>query len=208
MIKDPQVAKLLADPIRRGILHNLRHQELSPFQLAKVLGKNVSSISYHLHPLEKAGLIELSKTRVTGNLVKKFYRATARTFVISYTLSEGLVPGSEEIVKQSKEVYLRAASSLDAFGHRVTDEEIEKWAEMIDRYSSMRGAAYEEVIASQKKPTHLERPALQLLLGLLTQVRLYRNPEYIEMMRRVSRELSEREAEKAVVRSKNRRVSV
>jgi DNA-binding transcriptional ArsR family regulator len=40
IIKDPDVAKLLADPTRREILHLLRHQEMSATDLAKALNKN------------------------------------------------------------------------------------------------------------------------------------------------------------------------
>lgn len=190
MIKDPQVAKLFADPTRRGILHNLRHGEMTSGELARVLDKNVSSISYHLAALEKVGLVELSRTRVKGNLIEKFYRATARMFVISYTLSEGLVPGSGDIAKWTKEICRSAASNLVAFGYRVSIEELEEWAELIERHASLEQAAYEGVIAKQKFPTHLERPALKIILSLLTHVNLYGDSRYVELVERISRELS------------------
>jgi DNA-binding transcriptional ArsR family regulator len=55
IIKDPEVAKLFADPVRRDILHSLRFREMTVCQLAKALDKNVSSISYHLNALELGG---------------------------------------------------------------------------------------------------------------------------------------------------------
>jgi len=193
VIKDPQIAKLFADPIRRSILHNLRHQEMPPSQLAKVLDKNVSSISYHLDALERAGLVELSRTQVRGNLIEKFYRATARMFVISYTLSEGLVPGSEDVAEWSREVCRHAASNLTAFGYIVPAAEVDKWTELIERYTSLEKAMCEEVIARQTSPTQLEQPALKLIVGLLTHVYLNRKSEYVELMGEISGKLNEKD---------------
>ncbi len=193
IIKDPQVAKLFADPTRRDLLHNLRHREMSPCQLAKILNKHVSSISYHLNALEEAGLVELSRTEVKGNLVEKLYRATARKFIISYTLSEGLVPGSEDVAKWTKEMCHRAATNLAAFGYSIPPGEMDEWAELIERYAALEKVASEEVISGQISPTRLESPALKLLLDVLTHVHLHRNPEYFEIIEKISQKLSIRE---------------
>ncbi len=193
IIKDPEVAKLLADPNRRDILHNLRCQEMTPHHIAKILGKNVSSISYHLNALEKAGLVEQSRTSVKGNLIEKFYRATARVFIISYTLSEGFVPGSEDIAKWSKEICKQAVSSLEAFGYEISDKEMNRWLKPIEKYASMENVAYEDVILRQIRPTNIGRPALQLILNLLAHVHLYRNPEYLKILKEISQELNKKE---------------
>jgi len=199
IIKDPQVAKLFADPTRRGLLHNLRHREMSPCQLAKILDKHVSSISYHLNALEEAGLVELSRTEVKGNLVERFYRATARRFIISYTLSEGLVPGSEDVAKWTKEICHQAATNLTAFGYSIAPEEMDEWVELIERYVALGNVASEEVVSGQVSPTRLESSVLKLLLDVLTRVRLHKNPEYFETMEKISQKLSIRE-EKVVGR--------
>jgi len=172
---------------------------MSPCQLAKVLNKHVSSISYHLNALEEAGLVELSRTEVKGNLVERFYRATARMFIISYTLSEGLVPGSEDVAKWTKEICHRAAANLAAFGYSIPPEEMDEWAELIERYVALGKVASEEVISGQVSPTRLESPVLKLLLDVLTRVHLHRNPEYFEIIEKISQKLSMRE-EKVVGR--------
>ena len=77
-----------------------------------MLGKNVSSISHHLSVLERAGLIKQTRTLVKGNLVERYYRALAWRFIISYTLSEGLIPGSEDISRWNKEICRNAAENL------------------------------------------------------------------------------------------------
>lgn len=166
---------------------------MTPCQLAKVLGKNVSSISHHLTALERAGLVEQSMTRVKGNLIEKFYRATAKMFIISYTLSEGLVPGSEDIAKWSREICKQAISSLASFGYNMPPERMSSLLELIEKHVALEKIAFEEVISKQVSPTHVGHPALQLLLDLLAHIYLYKNPEYREIMDKILKELRREE---------------
>lgn len=190
IIKDPEVAKLFADPCRRSILHNLRKGEMTPYQLAKALGKNVSSISHHLKALEKAGLVEQSRRVVRGNLIEKFYTAKAKMFIISYTLTEGLVPGSEDIAKWSKEIYKRAISGLEAFGYKVSEEKMNEFLKLIERYASFQKMTYEEIVNMQKFPSRLHHHELKLVLSLLAHVHLYNNSEFLEVLKELSDELN------------------
>ncbi len=189
VIKDPETAKLFADPCRRSILFNLRHYEMTPYQLSKILGKNVSSVMYHLNALEKNGLVELTRSLVKGNLIEKFYRATAKKFVISYTLSEGLVPGSEDIARWSKEICRSAVTSLDGFGYNVPKGKMDKLLSLVEKYSSSEQIAYEEVVSQQKAPVHVNHPALRLLVSLLTDIHLYKNPDFLNVLNEISSEL-------------------
>jgi len=186
IVKDPEIAKLFADESRRDILHNLRHREMTAYQLAKILGKNVSSISHHLNALEKAGLVEQSRTAVKGNLVEKFYRATAANFVISYTLSEGLVPGSEDVARWSREVCKGAIESLEAFGCELSAGKEDELLELVEKYSSLEKVAFEEVISRQKMAVNVARPALKLLLSLLVNIQLSQNPEFLRLLDKIS----------------------
>ena len=151
-------------------------------KIAKLLGKNVSSISYHLNTLEKANLIERTKTVIKGNLVEKFYLASAHKFIISYTLSEGLISGSEDFAKWSKEVCKSALESLSIFSYDIPTKKRDRLLELIEKYSTFNKIALEEVISHQKKPFHVNRPSLRLLLSLLTNLQLYNNTEYREIM--------------------------
>ncbi|KYH42534.1 MAG: ArsR family transcriptional regulator [Candidatus Bathyarchaeota archaeon B63] len=189
IIKDPKVARLFADQCRRDILHNLRKREMSPYQLARLLEKNVSSISHHLNVLEKAGLVEKTRMAVKGNLVEKFYRATAKNFVISYTLSEGLIPESEDIAKWSKVVCRRAVRDLVAFGYEVTPEDEEDLFELVEKYSSLKHLTFEKIISQQKKPVSITGPPLKILLSLLEDVQLYENVEFMRIMKSLSEKL-------------------
>ncbi len=189
IIKDPKVARLFADPCRRDILHNLRKREMTPCQLARLLEKNVSSISHHLNVLEKAGLVEKSRTLIKGNLVEKFYRATAKKFVISYTLSEGLIPDSEDIAKWSKEVCRSAVRNLSAFGYEIPAEKEKRLLDLIERYSSLKNITFESIISQQKKPVKVTGPPLKILLSLLETVHLYESEEFRRVMDEICEQL-------------------
>jgi len=192
VVKNPEIGKLFADLNRRRILHNLRHQEMTACQLARVLEKNVSSISYHLSALEKAGLVEQSRISVKGNLVRKHYRATANKFIISYTLSDGLVPGSEEIVEWTKELCKQAVSNLGAFGIWILPEETEKWVNLMEKHTSLRKMAYEKVISRQVSRTSGESQALQMVLDFLANAYLYGDAEYLGLMKEILQKTKEK----------------
>ena len=189
IIKEPEVAKLFADPIRRDILHNLRHREMTCCQLAKALDKNVSSISYHLNALEQAGLVKQSRTVVKGNLIEKFYQSTAKDFIISYTLSEGLVPGSEDIAKWSKEVCRGAVKSLEAFGCVIPKDKEEKMLRLIEKYGSLEHVVFEGLISEQKTPIQADEPSLRLLLHIMMNIRLQERADYKKILEDISLEL-------------------
>ncbi|MBS7609702.1 winged helix-turn-helix transcriptional regulator [Candidatus Bathyarchaeota archaeon] len=189
LIRDPKVAKLLADETRREILHNLRHREMSPFQLAQALGKSVSSISYHLNALEEAGLVVKTRTLVKKNLIEKFYRSTAKVFVVSYTLSEGLIPGSEEYAQWTREVCRRAVENLPSFGYKLTKELEAELTDLFEKHFIQEQRAYEEVIAQQISPVQVEHSSLRLLLRLLSTVSLVKRKEYLDLLDEISKRL-------------------
>ncbi len=189
IIKEPEIAKLFADPVRREILHNLRHREMTCCQLAKTLDKNLSSIAYHLNALEQAGLVRQSRTVVKGNLIERFYQSTAKEFIISYTLSEGLVPGSEDVVKFSREVCQGAVKSLEAFGYVLPKEKEEKILKLIEKYASLEQMVFEGLISEQKMPIQAEGPSIRLLLNVLMSIHLHERDDFRKLLDEISHEL-------------------
>jgi DNA-binding transcriptional ArsR family regulator len=202
IIKDPEVAKLLGCAVRRGILHNLAYREMTPAQLAKVFDKPVSSIVHHLNVLEKAGLVTLARTVQRGNIIKRFYSATARAFVISYTLEDSLDPRLEDVARWSSELCRMAASRLTAFGYELPDVQLDCFTKLVERFTKLEREAFERVISRQTAPTGLEKPALKLLVRLLTQYELSKSPGFKALIGEISKllEASDRvPAAKAVV---------
>ncbi|MCS7119916.1 MAG: winged helix-turn-helix domain-containing protein [Nitrososphaerota archaeon] len=189
IIKEPEVAKLFADKVRTEILHNLRHKEMTACQLAKLLDKNVSSISHHLSVLEKAGLIEQTRTSMKGNLVEKYYRAVAEKFIISYTLSEGLIPGSEDVSRWNREICRNAAENIGIFGFKIPEEKRPLILSLIERHAILENMILERIISNQKESVEISKPAMRLLLSVLTHAFLFRSPEYRRIIDELCKEL-------------------
>jgi len=177
LIKDPDVAKLLADETRRHILHILRHHERSATDLAKALKKNHSSIVHHLHLLREAGLIEETRTEQVRNMVQPYYRSVAGRFMVSYSLSEALAEDDNYTAWQ-EEVQQRAVEGLDSFGLEFPEEKRKKVEELVAVISGLRRRAFEETVENQGNPKELGRHVYHSLVRLVTNLRLAQDPDY------------------------------
>lgn len=183
IIRDPAVAKLLADDTRRRILSLLRYAEMTPQQLARVLGKNVSSITHHLSVLEQNGLVRVVKVGQRGNLLVKWYKATARRFIVSYELAEGLIPGSEDYASIIEERAKAAAANLVAMAPHLK-EKMPELAELIRRIHVLWTEAYEK--AMEKCPKEGDACANDMLVKAIAAVLLRRKPEYNAVVERLT----------------------
>lgn len=189
VVRDPEVAKLLADETRRKILLLLRVAEMTPQQLAKLLGKNVSSITHHLSMLERGGLVKVARVEVRRNLMVKWYRAAARRIIVSYELAEGLVPGSEHIAKHVEESARRAAETLAQLGVKLGEGGPEEAAQLIRSvYLSVREAYERYVVRCIKCEDPWSR---EMLLKALTAVSLYRRRGFLEAVERLAQLLGD-----------------
>lgn len=188
VIRDPAVAKLLADDTRRRILSLLRYAEMTPQQLAKVLGKNVSSITHHLSVLEQGGLVKVVKVSKRGNLLVKWYRATARRFIVSYELAEGLIPGSEDYASIVEERAKAAAANLAAMAPHLRDK-IPELAELIRKVHVLWIEAYEK--AMEKCPKEGDACTNDMTVKTLAAVLLYKKPEYNATLKRLAEVLGD-----------------
>lgn len=178
VIKDPKVAKLFACDIRRDILHNLKRRELTAADLARALDKSNSSIAHHLSLLKDAGLVEETRTEVKRNLVQTYYRATARNFIISYSLSDSYSPEAKEVINWSREILKKSLKGLKAFGYQIPEEEIPSLLERLELWIKLKKRVYEEAIEQQNAPTGLEKPALRIIMDLLSDIRLVESLEF------------------------------
>jgi len=189
VVRDPQVAKLLADDTRRKILLLLRVAEMTPQQIARLLKKNVSSITHHLSMLEGKGLVKVARVEVRRNLVVKWYKAAARRIIVSYELAEGLVPGSEEIAKHVEDAAMKAAETLVEVGVKLSGEEVEEAAALIKRIYLMIREVYEKLIT---KCLRCDDPwSRALLLNALMAVELAGKREFAETVSELRKLLGE-----------------
>jgi DNA-binding transcriptional ArsR family regulator len=75
---DANLAKALSHPLRRRILERMeREGESSPKELARGLDAPLGNVAYHVHILERLGLVELVRTRQRRGALEHHYRALA-----------------------------------------------------------------------------------------------------------------------------------
>ena len=181
IIKDPEIAKLFGDQNRRHIMFHLRHKEMSTTDLAKALDKNHSSIIHHLNLLKEAGLVEETRTEKVRNLNQTFYRATARRFMISYSLGETMneegegVPWQEAMVQSTMD-------ALEAFGYIIKEEDKEQARKLVNGFFLRDQKAYEETIENQKREVgHKQRHGWNTI-KLLKMLNLSEDPELLKIL--------------------------
>jgi DNA-binding transcriptional ArsR family regulator len=82
VIDDPVTAGVSLDPVRSRLLAELAEPG-SASALSARLGLARQKINYHLHALERHGLVELVEERRKGNCTERVLQATASSYVIS-----------------------------------------------------------------------------------------------------------------------------
>jgi DNA-binding transcriptional ArsR family regulator len=82
VIDNPAAAEASLDPVRGRLLAELAEPS-SATMLAARVGLPRQKVNYHLHALERHGLIELVEERRKGNVTERLLRATAASYVIS-----------------------------------------------------------------------------------------------------------------------------
>jgi len=177
IIKDPEVAKLLADDTRRRILHLLRHKELSPAELTKALDKNYSSIQHHLNQLLQAGLIQQTREERVRNMIQPYYHATAHRYLVSYSLTENL-QRDDEYAQYQEATLQKMFKGLKAFDINAPEEKRARILELIDKCMKMEQRAFEEALERQNDPASLEKGVQRPLLNLVMHMALSRDAEH------------------------------
>ncbi len=94
IIRDLELLKVIADPLRNQVFEALVLQPLTVKQVADQLGLATSKLYYHINLLEKHSLIRVVDTRVVANMIEKYYRATACNLdvdpaLLSFSTDEG-----------------------------------------------------------------------------------------------------------------------
>jgi DNA-binding transcriptional ArsR family regulator len=91
VIDDPSAAEISLDPVRARLLAALAEPG-SASTLAGQIGLSRQKINYHLHALERHGLVELIEERRKGNCIERVMQATAASYVISPTVLATVAP--------------------------------------------------------------------------------------------------------------------
>ncbi len=118
VITDPEVIKLMLEDTRRKILSLLRNKEMTISQLSEILGKTPQTIYHHIEKLKEAGLVEVKRTEMKGNLVEKYYGRTADAFYINLYL------GDEELRYFARSRLKTKLEIFHALGYKFDDDEL------------------------------------------------------------------------------------
>lgn len=83
IVRDPEAASVLLDPRRQALLRLLQQEPNSATGLGKLLQMPRQKVNYHLHELERVGLVEQVESKRKGNVVERLVRARAARYLIS-----------------------------------------------------------------------------------------------------------------------------
>ena len=86
ILTELEQVRVLADALRLRLLELFKDRELTIKQAAKVLDEKPSRLYHHVDLLEQAGLIRVVNTRPIRGTVERYYRALARSIVVSPSL--------------------------------------------------------------------------------------------------------------------------
>jgi len=82
VIHQPQIIKVLADPVRREILRLLRHEPQTQTQLARELNLSKPSMKHHIQLLRQSRLIKIAYTKVESHgILQKYFEPTSSLFI-------------------------------------------------------------------------------------------------------------------------------
>ncbi|WP_297437390.1 winged helix-turn-helix domain-containing protein [Thermococcus sp.] len=118
VVTDPEVIKLMLESTRRQILSLLRSKEMTISQLSEILGKTPQTIYHHIEKLKEAGLVEVKRTEMKGNLIEKYYGRTADAFYINLYL------GDEELRYFARSRLKTKLGIFRALGYEFDDEKL------------------------------------------------------------------------------------
>lgn len=107
VITDPEAAGVSLDPIRADLLAALAEPGTATTLAARV-GLTRQKANYHLHALERHGLIELVEERKKGNVSERVMQATAASYVISPSSFAALAPDPDRAPDQLSARWLLA----------------------------------------------------------------------------------------------------
>lgn len=151
---------MLADPVRREILRQLRHEPQTQTQLARKLNLTKPSMKHHLQLLRKARLIRIARTKVESHgILQKFYEPTSNLFIEDFDKTP---PHLQKYFLQFHIERLRGMLSVfQLIGKKrgepikVSSDELKELAQEIARQMANVGKIYEKTGATMNRETLL-----------------------------------------------------
>src|SRR5258706_2583935 len=111
LVDTPTRLKAVADPIRRAIVDLVLERAATTTELATALGRPKGTIDHHLKVLEKAGLVQVVRTRKVRAMTERYWGRTARTFTFVGP-DDDLAP-CVSFIREALEETTRSAHTID-----------------------------------------------------------------------------------------------
>ena len=174
VIHETKIIKVLADPVRREILRQLRHEPQTQTQLARKLNLTKPSINHHLQLLRKTRLIRIARTNAESHgILQKYYEPTSSLFIEDFETTP------HHLQKYFLQFHLeRLRGMLSVFqligktrGEpiKVTSDELKELAQEIARQMSKVGKRYETTEATINRETLLITIYSEALKEIMTE---------------------------------------
>jgi DNA-binding transcriptional ArsR family regulator len=176
VIHQPKIIKVLADPVRREILRQLRHEPQTQTQLARKLNLTKPSMKHHLQLLRKARLVRIARTKAESHgILQKYYEPTSNLFIEDF---ENTPPHLQKYFLQFHIERLRGMLSVfQLIGKNrgepinVTSDELKELAHEVARQMAKVGKRYERTEATLNRETLLIAIYSEALKEVITQSR-------------------------------------
>lgn len=174
VIHETKIIKVLADPVRREILRQLRHEPQTQTQLARKLNLTKPSINHHLQLLRKTRLVRIARTKAESHgILQKYYEPTSSLFIEDF---ETTPPHLQKYFLQFHLERLRGMLSVfQLIGKtrgepiKVTSDELKELAQEIARQMSKVGKRYETTEATINRETLLITIYSEALKEIMTE---------------------------------------
>lgn len=111
VVREPEQLKALGDDLRSTIVLLLRDRAASTTELAAKLELPKGTVGHHVKVLEKAGLIQVVRTRQVRAMTEKVYGRTARLFLFKSTDTD-----AEDVWNAAASALRRAAAEMLPIG--------------------------------------------------------------------------------------------
>ena len=107
VIEEPEAAAALLDPLRARVLAAAR-EPASATEIARQLDLPRQRVHYHVHALERAGLLRPAGRRRRRNLIEQRFIATARSYVLAPAILGPLAADWRAVADTGSGAYLLA----------------------------------------------------------------------------------------------------
>ncbi|ASJ01493.1 winged helix-turn-helix domain-containing protein [Thermococcus gorgonarius] len=187
VVTDPDIIKLMLEDTRRKILQLLRNREMTISQLSEILGKTPQTIYHHIEKLKEAGLVEVKRTEMKGNLVEKYYGRTADAFYINLYL------GDEELRYFARSRLKTKLEIFKALGYEFDEEKLLNVMDaLLKKEHEYKTEISKEIEANEEKLKNFSDEDIIHAIEWLAMARMGRDGEVLNLLRELGEILKRR----------------